>query len=175
MEGGTVMNVLIAVASKHGGTNGIANIVADELQRMGFHFTVEDVDDVSSVEPYDAVIVGSAVYMGKWLPEAEQFAHRFTLELAKVPVWLFSSGPIGKGDPQPHGDPAGIDDIIHETSARGHKIFVGRLEKDQLGLKERLITLAIRAPQGDFREWEVIRAWAREIGRELQSATVTTG
>jgi menaquinone-dependent protoporphyrinogen oxidase len=163
------MNVLIAVASKHGGTKGIANTIADELQRMGFHFGVEDVDDVTSIDGYDAVIVGSAVYMGRWLPEAEQFVRRLQPQLAAVPVWLFSSGPIGKVDPLPHGEPADIVDLVGEASARGHKIFVGRLEKDHLGLKERLITLVIRAPEGDFREWEVIRAWAREIGDELQA------
>ena len=168
------MKVLIAVASKHGGTLGIANTIADELQRMGYHFEVEDVDDVSSLQPYDAVIIGSAVYMGKWLPEAEQFVYRFGANLKAVPVWLFSSGPIGEDDPQPHGDPIHIDKYLRATRAKGHQIFVGRLEKERLSLKERLVTMAIHAPEGDFREWEEIRAWAREIGRELQPAMATT-
>jgi menaquinone-dependent protoporphyrinogen oxidase len=169
------MKVLIAVASKHGGTQGIGNVIADELQGMGFKFVVEPVDDVKSIDEYGAVLIGSAVYMGKWLPEAQEFLHRFSVELLDVPVWLFSSGPIGKDDPQPHGDPAHIGEYLEQTMARGHQIFVGKLDKDELGLKERLVTMAIHAPEGDFREWEVIRDWAREIGHELKSMTVAVG
>jgi menaquinone-dependent protoporphyrinogen oxidase len=114
-------------------------------------------------------VLSSAVYMGRWMPEAVDFVHRFSSQLTSVPVWLFSSGPIGKDDPIPHGSPAAVEELMSEISARGHQVFVGRLERERLGIKERLITLAIRAPEGDYRQWEVIRAWAAKSAMSLSA------
>ena len=101
------MKVLIAVASKHGSTREIASAIGQELKVT--NITVEVVDltkgEVADVGSYQAVILGSAIYAGNWLPEAKQFAQKHHDELANVPVWLFSSGPLGTDNLQPHDDP----------------------------------------------------------------------
>lgn len=163
------MNILVAVASRHGSTHEIAGVIAEELGKRGYAVHVRGAADVEDAAPYDAVIIGSAIYMGNWLPEARHFVERNQARLAQVPVWLFSSGPLGEEDPQPRGDPAHLDELMQAAPACGHRIFAGKLDKHSLGIGERLVVRAVKAPEGDFRDWEAIRGWAREIAAALQS------
>src|SRR3954449_8839298 len=87
------MNVLVAVASKHGSTREIAEAIAGELRSMGIDADLRGVGDVESIAGYDALILGSALYMGNWLADAKDFANRFAGCLGTRPVWVFSSGP----------------------------------------------------------------------------------
>lgn len=162
------MNILIAVASKHGSTRKIADEIAQELRAAGHTAEVRNVKEAPTVNGYDAAILGSAVYAGNWLPEARQYVEQNQEQFANILVWLFSSGPLGE-DPQPKDDPEGLDKLMEQTGARGHQIFVGRLDKSQLGLGERLIVRAVKAPEGDFRDWDAIRAWAREIAAAVET------
>ena len=107
--------------------------------------------------------------MGKWLPQAEQFDDRHLAQLAAMPVSLFSSGPLGSEDPQPKGEPTHIDQLISRTRARGHRTFVGKLDKGELGFGERLIARAVGAPEGDFRDWAAINVWADEIAAGIRT------
>src|ERR1700730_13519726 len=157
------MKILVAVASRHGSTHEIADALALELGTAGHDVDVHTIEDSPAVEGYDAAVIGSAVYMGKWLPQAEQFVDRHQAQLAAMPVWLFSSGPLGSDDPQPTGEPAHLDQLIGRTGARGHRTFVGKLDKGELGFGERLIARAVGAPDGDFRDWAAINVWADEI------------
>lgn len=167
------MNVLVAVSSKHGGTREIARVIAEELRALGLDPDLREAGAVRDLAGYDAVVLGSAVYMGNWLPEARAFVARHGAALAGLPVWLFSSGPLGAENPQPPGDPAGGAAVLAATGARGHRVFAGRLERGDLGLGERAISRLVHAPEGDFRDWAAIRAWAREIGAALAAAPVT--
>src|SRR4051812_45492362 len=161
------MNILIAIASRHGSTEGIAEVLAHELRAAGHTVTVRAADDPADVPPYDAAIIGSAIYAGNWLPAATAFVEDEQVRLAAVPVWLFSSGPLGAEDPPPPGEPKQLADVQAATGAREHSIFAGKLDKHDLNLAERLITHVVGAPEGDFRDWEAIRAWAREIAAAL--------
>jgi menaquinone-dependent protoporphyrinogen oxidase len=167
------MNILVAVASRHGSTTEIAETIGADLRDAGHDVGVCDASKVTSIEPYDAAIIGSAVYMGRWLGEARSFVARHQSLLAAMPVWLFSSGPIGGDNSQSATAPVHLDDLIHTTHARGHRIFVGTLDKDKLSLGERLIATVVRAPSGDYRDWDEIHAWAREIATELHVAQPT--
>jgi menaquinone-dependent protoporphyrinogen oxidase len=90
-------------------------------------------------------------------------------ELAIRPTWLFSVGPIGD-PPQPKdAGPDGISEAIESTRARGHRVFAGRLNHDALSRTERLMVRALRAPAGDFRDWDAIPAWARGTATQLSS------
>lgn len=160
------MSVLVAVASKHGSTRAIADAIADELQEMGIAAEVWDVEEGPPVDLYDAVVLGSAVYMGRWIAEARRFAEANRAVLSAVPVWLFASGPIGE-PPEPHGDVPDLDRIATQLGARGYRTFAGRLTPGELGFGERLVVKAVRAQSGDVRAWEEIRGWAREIGHHL--------
>jgi menaquinone-dependent protoporphyrinogen oxidase len=161
------MRVLVAVASKHGATTEIGEAIAEPLRSLGVEVDVRDVTDVGELGTYGAAVVGSAVYMGKWLPEAMAFVRGHASALRAIPVWLFSSGPLGADTPVPPGDPASLDELMEMAHARGHRVFSGRLDKNDLGLGERLITKVVHAPAGDFRDWDAIQAWAREIGETL--------
>src|SRR3712207_229163 len=99
------MNALVAVASRHGSTNEIARAIAEELRTRGLDAEVRDAEEVDVLDGYEAVVLGSAVYMGDWLLAARRLVERHRQRLAALPLWLFSSGPLGLDDPKPHGDP----------------------------------------------------------------------
>jgi menaquinone-dependent protoporphyrinogen oxidase len=160
------MHVLIAVASRHGSTQEIADAIAGVLRVAGFTVTCEEINGVASLDGYDAVVLGSAVYMGNWLPEARQFADIHTATLSGMPLWLFSSGPIGPDTPSP--EPSKLPELAARLGARDHRVFAGRLVREDLSFAERLITRVVKAPEGDYRDWEAIRAWATDIATALE-------
>jgi menaquinone-dependent protoporphyrinogen oxidase len=84
------------------------------------------------------VVLGSAVYTGHWLSAARELVGRAGGTLADQPVWLFSSGPIGD-PPKPEEDPVDVAEIVAATKAREHRMFVGKLDKRQLGFGEKAI------------------------------------
>jgi menaquinone-dependent protoporphyrinogen oxidase len=169
------MNVLIAVASRHGSTAEIAATIAEEMRQSGYQVDVRSVDDEIAMPLYDAAIIGSAVYMGHWRAEARHFLDRERDKLRAMPVWLFSSGPLGEDDEQPRHVPVRTAELLEVTRARGHQIFAGKLDKHGQGLGARLLIRIAHVPEGDFRDWEAIRRWAREIALTLREAPVPVG
>lgn len=163
------MLILVAVASRHGSTREIAEAIGDELTDAGHEVTVAEAAAVPSVLPYDAVLLGSAVYMGQWLKEARTFAARHQAALREREVWLYSSGPLGE---PPHPPPGTVDvtAIMAMTQARGHEVFAGALALAGLSLAERAVVRAVKAPAGDYRDWDAIAAWARGIASALDVA-----
>ena len=166
------MRVLVTAASRHGATAEIATIIGQALTDAGLQTEVKPLSTLDGVAGFNAVVLGSGVYMGRWMPEATEFVRRHVVELGARPVWLFSSGPIGSPDAKPEGDPDGIVELIASISARGHRVFAGRLDKSRLGMGERLVIRAVHAQPGDFRDPTAITAWAREIAGELTRAAV---
>ena len=160
------MKVLVSAASKHGSTGEIAVAIADVLVARNFEAATVPPERVEAIEQYDAVVLGSAVYAGHWLKEARDLADSRAAALSGRPVWLFSSGPIGD-PPKPEDDPVNTADLMEKTGARSHRLFAGKLDKHKLGFGERAIVVALRAPEGDFRDWDEIRGWAGEIADEL--------
>jgi menaquinone-dependent protoporphyrinogen oxidase len=158
------MTILVAFATRHGSTRCIAETIAAELEILGHDTVFADVANVPSLDRFDAAVVGSGVYVGQWLPAARQFVSGHREELARMPVWLFSSGPIGG---QPTGTPPGVESIALGIGAQGHETFAGCLSVPTLGLGERMIAKVMHAPSGDFRDWETIRGWTRDIGATL--------
>jgi len=166
------MNVLIAVASKYGATRDIADEIAGVLQQKGIDTDTQACDAVVDVDGFDAVIVGSAVYAGRWRPEAMTFVSDHAAQLESIPVWLFSSGPLGD-PPKPQEDPSDLDDLTALVNVRGHAVFAGSLDKANLSLGEKAIVKLVKAPYGDFRPWETIRAWADHIAEVLSSRSMS--
>jgi menaquinone-dependent protoporphyrinogen oxidase len=162
--------VLVAAATRHGATGEIAQAIADALRQQGLDVRLQRADQVDDVSTCGAVVLGSAVYMGKWLPDALKVIDRHALLLTSLPVWLFSSGPLGD-PPVPKGGSVDVSAISERIHARGHEVFAGKLDMSRLGLMEKLTARAVGAPEGDFRDWDAIRAWAQRIGAELSAAT----
>lgn len=166
------MRVLVSVATRHDATAEIGSAIARTLREAGIETQVVPPARVASLNAYDAVVLGSAVYYGKWLPPALEFVERHREALLQRAVWLFSSGPLGSPDPKPEGDPVGIPELVATLNVKGHRIFAGNLDKSVLGFGERAITRVVGAAEGDFRDWETIMAWARSIAVELTSGRV---
>jgi menaquinone-dependent protoporphyrinogen oxidase len=163
------MQVLVAVASKHDATHEIALTVSRTLEDAGLDVFVRRPEEVESVEPYRAIVLGSAVYAGRWLEPARAFVERHGDALAGRPVWLFSSGPIGD-PPKPEAAPTDVATILERTRARGHRVFPGRLDRRRLSLAEKVVVTAVRAQEGDFRPWDEVVEWAAGIAAELAAA-----
>ena len=162
------MKVLVCAASKYGATSEIAQAVADVLAERGCEVTVLPPEKVGTVEEFDAVVLGSAVYMGQWMKPACELAERSADALAARPVWLFSSGPVGE-PAKPADNPVDVTKILQASKARDHQIFTGKLAKKHLSFPDRAMASAIRAQEGDFRNWAEIRAWATGIADALLS------
>ena len=159
--------ILIAYASKHGSTQGIAEHVARRLTERGLTVEVRPAESVADIGVPDAVILGSAVYAGSWMDEASEFARRFADVLSAVPVWLFSSGPLGEQVDDDEEQPHQLAELRDSVRPRGHEMFFGALERDRLSFGERMIAKAVKAPEGDFRDWDAIATWANAIADEL--------
>ncbi len=163
--------VLVSAASEHGSTTEIARLIGQTL--FNDHCAVDIVPPaaVNSIEDYDAVILGSAVYAGHWLAAARNFAIRFRDPLAARRIWLFSSGPVG--DPSRklvqsmEQDPADVTRIQQDIDVRGHRMFSGKLDPQALSVAQRTSLLLFRGMSGDFRDWADITQWADSIAADL--------
>jgi menaquinone-dependent protoporphyrinogen oxidase len=112
------------------------------------------------------VLLGSAVYAGNWLEPAREYATRHADVLGTRPVWLFSSGPIGE-PPFPPDEAYDVAPLRNVTGAKEHRTFPGRMDKDRLSFGERAMVTAMRAPIGDFRDWDAVRRWGGEIAGHI--------
>jgi menaquinone-dependent protoporphyrinogen oxidase len=160
------MKVLVCAATKYGATGEIAQAVADVLAGKGLEVSVVPPDRVGAIEEFDAVVLGSAVYMGQWMKPARELADRSAAVLSTRPLWLFSSGPVGE-PAKPADNPVDVTKIIQATKARDHQIFTGKLVKKHLSFPDRAMASAIHAQEGDFRNWAEIREWATGIADTL--------
>ena len=165
------MRVLVSTSSKHGATADIGRAIADVLTGEGIEARILAPEQVTSLDDFDAVILGSAVYAGRWMKSMKELTERLGEELAARPVWLFSSGPIGD-PPKPEEDPVDVAPIFETTGARDHFLFSGKLDKKTLNFGERAIVGALKAPEGDFRDWDEIRDRALSIVEELTAGVI---
>jgi menaquinone-dependent protoporphyrinogen oxidase len=164
------MKALVAVATQHGATREIADMVGATLAGRGIETDIREVEEVSDLSGYDAVVVGSAVYVGNWMKPAREFVEQHDAELAARPTWLFSSGPIGD-PPKPDAETAvKVDDLVERVGAREHRLFSGRLDPARLGLVQRMVARTVHAAPGDYRDWNAIQEWGTTIADALESA-----
>lgn len=161
------MKVVVSAASRHGSTEMIADCIHEELEYRGCQAYLMDPDSLTSLEDYDAAVLGSAVYRGHWLKPARKLVTRLEGQLRQMPVWLFSSGPVGGFDPE--APPTDAVDIATRLCARDHRVFPGRLDRDLLSFSERLRLRGSGAENGDDRDWIEIGRWAHTIADTLRA------
>lgn len=160
------MDVLVSVASRHGATWEIGEAVAAVLRENGHRVTVREPQDVADVAGFDAIVLGSAVYLGHWLPAARELGDRLVGRTHGKAVWLFSSG-LATQPAAAANSPHEIAALVEALDARGHRSFRGRLDLAQLSFAERAHIAAGRARAGDHRDFEAVTAWADGIATEV--------
>jgi menaquinone-dependent protoporphyrinogen oxidase len=164
--------VLVAYASKYGATAQIAEKIVLRLVKNKLAAEVLDVKEVNGLNEYKALVLGSGVYAGMWLKEAAEFLKTRESELAKMPVWFFSDGPTGTGDPQQLMKgwrfPENLKPIADRVKPRDIIFFHGVIDMSRLKFAEKLIIRALKAPLGDFRDWDSIHDWADGIAKALK-------
>jgi menaquinone-dependent protoporphyrinogen oxidase len=157
------MRVLVAVATRHEATYELAGAIATALALRGLDVVTERVEG-AELRGVDAVVLGSAIYMGRWLDPARHFAEAHASELRELPTWLFSSGPLGH---PPKPDDLDLHALVQLVGAREHRVFPGKLDRSALGVGERVVTRVVHAPYGDYRDQEQVRSWADDIATAL--------
>jgi len=162
------MKALVTVASKHGSTDEIGQSIAESLRAAGIEVDVSAPDGVASVADYDAVVIGSALYMGRWLGPARDFVRTNADSLRARPVWLFASGPVT--DKEDAADAAEGQKLLELVGGREVRVFPGKLDRKDLGFGERTILRMVKSPFGDFRPWEAIGEWATSIATAINAA-----
>ena len=160
------MRVLVSVASRHGGTLDMGTVVADALREAGHEVEEVSPDDVERVDQYDAVVLGSAVYVGRMALGMRDLVDRQAGQLRGRPVWLFWSGPVGD-TPGAGQTPDDVTSVATAVAARDVRMFSGRLERDELNISERALVALVHAEQGDFRDLDDVRDWAGGIATAL--------
>ncbi len=163
--------VLVAYATKYGATAGIAEKIGQVLADAELAVDVQPAGKVRDVVPYQAVVLGSATYIGRWRKEAAKLLQNHEKDLAERPVWLFSSGPLGEGDAAEQagdlGFPKGLRPIAERIHVRDIVVFHGAVDMQKLNPLERWMFQNVKSPVGDFRDWEAIAAWASGIAAAL--------
>lgn len=155
------MKLLVTYGSKLGGTEGLAEMIGNSLGRAGFDVDVQPARQVTSIGGYDAVIVGGALYAGRWHRDAARFVKRHQRRLRTLPVWLFSSGPLDDSAATEDVPPVGqVRKLMGLIEASGHQTFGGRLEPDAPGFIARSMA---KKMSGDWRDPEHIARWTAQI------------
>lgn len=167
--------ILMAYASKYGATKEIALKIGEVLHQNGNEVDVLPVNGTSDLASYGAILLGTAIYVGKWPKEAEVFLRANEKDLSEHPFWLFSSGPTGKGDPCTLIDgklvPNGVQPIIDRIHPRGITVFHGNINLEKINAIEKwAIKSVVKKPFGDFRDWDSIVNWAIRVAEEVNKS-----
>jgi menaquinone-dependent protoporphyrinogen oxidase len=172
------MTVLVVYASRHGATEGIAARLAARLVDSGAAVDLRRVDEVQTLDAYDAVVFGAPVYDQSWPPEADRFVATHSDALAARPLWLFSVGAFGDTKrivgPLTLKEPKDIAEIRDAVRPREYRVFQGVIRKHQWPFWSRAFFHAFGGRFGDHRDWPAIDAWAERIALALQSLRSAT-
>jgi menaquinone-dependent protoporphyrinogen oxidase len=162
-------NVLVAYATKYGATAEIAERIGQTLRQAGLQADIVAAEQAGDPANYAAVVLGSAVYAGSWRKEAAAYLEAHEAALTGRPTWLFSSGPTGEGDAvelmKGWRFPEALLPIADRIQPRDIASFHGDIDTKKLNLAEKVLIKGIKAPTGDFRNWDAIDAWAGGIAQ----------
>jgi menaquinone-dependent protoporphyrinogen oxidase len=165
------VKTLVAYATKYGATAEIAEKIGEVLAQAGIPTDVLPVKQVKDLGSYGAVVLGSAVYIFRWRKEAVKFLKASEKQLSERPLWIFSSGPTGKGDPveltKGWRFPKSIKPQIDRLQPRNIVVFHGDIDPSKMKPLEKWMIEKVGAAAEDSRDWESITSWAKAIASEL--------
>ena len=186
-----MVRALIVHASRHGATSGIAERIGDVLRAEGIDAVVAPASQDPDPQAFDACIVGGGVYMGSWVKDGTDYLERYQFALARMPVWLFSCGPLpgstkeakdtdpitqalGPADGPGSGGRKKVEGPAQAIGIRGHAVFQGAYDPKAPPkvMSERLVRTLFAnkgiLPPGDFRQWDLVVAWADELAAAIK-------
>ena len=164
--------LVVAAASRHGGTCEIADRLASTLEAdlpLGWVVVRPELSDLRVLDDADAVVLGSAIYYGHWMRSAAH-ALRYVRDAPLLDLWLFSTGPVSDVESE-NAQVMSADAIVEAGQAVEHKVFGGRLDTSRLTWVERTVAKAVHAVPGDHRDWVEVDGWAHHIAQQLASVT----
>ncbi len=157
--------ILVVYASKYGSTAEVAQAIGDCLAERGASIDVKPVGEVISLAGYGAVVIGSAIRMGQWLPEAVAFVKKHQAELNQLPTAIFSVHILALGNGQEDQSKRLLyTEPLHElVTPCDEAFFAGKVDMTRLNFIERMMAKAAKGAMSDVRDWNAIRAWAEEL------------
>ncbi|MHB0935201.1 MAG: flavodoxin domain-containing protein [Armatimonadota bacterium] len=167
-------SVLVAYATKYGSTGEVAKAVAETLRARGITVDVRRAKEVRSLEGYQAVVVGAPLYIGNFLGEARKFLERHRAALERLPVAVFSLGPLSAGKEMEEARPqltAALEKMPWLKPV-AVELFVGSYDPASLRFPYTLLATMKASPlygmgKRDERDWDAIRAWAETLPAAL--------
>ena len=161
--------ILIAYATQHGSTAEIAQAVGKELTASGFDVEIAEIKNITSLSGYNGIVIGAPLYMGGLMKDVSQFIGRFALELARLPVASFAVGltPVSKAAGNVDHAMECLHTSLSPIKPVGTILFAGKLDPAGLGFIQRKMMELGKVPAGDFRDWDLIAAWARELPEKM--------
>jgi menaquinone-dependent protoporphyrinogen oxidase len=164
--------VLIAYGTKYGSTKEIAEKIGEALQGEGLETDVMAADKVKDLAAYKNIVIGTAVYMGMGRKEVKNFLKDKAAALKERNVWFFATGPSGQGDPiqlvKGEVVPVNMKDLVAAVKPRDVTVFHGNMDAAKMGGMEKFIVKRVGGETGDFRDWDMITSWAKNIASTIR-------
>ena len=159
--------VLVAYATKLNSTIEVTQAIGETIAQNGTTVEIKPIKDIPDITGYDAAIIGSAIRMGQWLPEATNFVKDHLGVLSQIPTAIFSVHILNLGDdPESQKERLAYTDPVNKMlSPIAEAFFAGKIDPARLNFFERLLFKVVHSPAGDFRDWENIRNWANEVSQ----------
>ena len=164
-------SILLAYATRYGSTQEVAETITAALRQAGLEVDIQPMREVKTLDSYDAVVLGAAIYNAKWHPDAHQFLSQYQEALRQRPVVIFTLGPLTSGAAPMRNSHRQLDKELGQypwLKPVALEMFVGKLDPSKLGFFERLGSTA-----SDHRDWEAIRAWANALPAQFQHAEMS--
>lgn len=163
LEGKHAMNqrILVAYATRAGSTAEIAAAIGESLAARGYAVDVKPVKEKPNPASYTAIVVGSAIRMGSWLPEAVDYIKSNQATLAAMPVSLFTVHVLNTGaDDASRAARAAYLKAIRPLLPDAEEVyFEGLMDFGRLSFLDRIIAKMVKSVDADHRDWAAIRAW----------------
>ncbi len=153
--------ILVTYATKYGSTREVAEAIAETLKQQGAKVEILPARQIRTLGSYSAVVLGAALYMGRWHKDARRFLKRHRAALVHRPVAIFALGPLGHDEKEWQGARAQLDRALAQATwltPVAVELFGGVINPAKLRFPFN------RMPAGDARDWTAIRAWASELG-----------
>lgn len=167
--------ILVTYATRAGSTVGVAEAIGQTLTDCGLQVEVRPMTEIKDLTPYRAVVAGSAIQESQWLPEALQFVktHQATLQQKPFAAFLVCIAMSSKNTRYHAGVADWLKPVRQMVKPASEGYFAGALDFSKLprNLKTMLMRVVVMTgfwKEGDFRDWQAIRAWAEALPAQLK-------